>query len=103
MRTFKRVHSFGLDADARTESLAFSRDGRLMLAACSDGRARLFDSASRAEVCPSPLLCFGCCADLAQCTQPNGWPEAHSCLHLSHRRQLMSTTGLWPQTELRIC
>lgn len=50
MRTFKRVHSFALEGDARTESLAFSRNGRLMLAACSDGAGRLFDTASRAEV-----------------------------------------------------
>ena len=51
MRTFKRVHSFSLEGDARTESVAFSRDGRLMLTVCSDGRGRLFDSASKAEVC----------------------------------------------------
>ena len=50
MRTFKRVHSFSLEGDARTESVAFSRDGRLMLTVCSDGRGRLFDSASKAEV-----------------------------------------------------
>ena len=69
MRTFKRVHSFSLEADVRTESLAFSRDGRLMLAACSDGRARLFDSASRAEV--RPPACSATSADLALCT-PHG-------------------------------
>ena len=50
MRTFKRVHSFSVEGDPRTESVAFSRDGRLMLTVCSDGRGRLFDAASRAEV-----------------------------------------------------
>ena len=75
MRTFKRVHSFSLEADVRTESLAFSRDGRLMLAACSDGRARLFDSASRAEV--RPPACSATSADLVQCASPHCWPEVH--------------------------
>lgn len=61
MRTFKRVHSFSLEGDARTESVAFSRDGRLMLTVCSDGFGRLFDPASKAEVRHrhSPALSVG--------------------------------------------
>ena len=61
MRTFKRVHSFSLDADARTRVAGIlSAMGASCWRPVQTAARASFDSASRAEVRPSRLLCHKC-------------------------------------------
>lgn len=51
LRTFKRIAAFAVPGgDPALASLAFSGDGRMLLAAGADGRARIFDAGDRAQV-----------------------------------------------------
>ncbi len=50
MRAFKKAHTFAVAGDPVLDSLAFSPDGRLLLAAANDGLLRLFSTSSKSEV-----------------------------------------------------
>ncbi|CAL8462386.1 g1919 [Coccomyxa elongata] len=50
MRAFKKAHTFAVAGDPVLDSLAFSPDGRLLLAAANDGLLRLFSTSAKSEV-----------------------------------------------------
>ncbi len=50
MRAFKKAHMFAVAGDPVLDSLAFSPDGRLLLAAANDGFLRLFSTSAKSEV-----------------------------------------------------
>ncbi|KAK9906425.1 hypothetical protein WJX75_001628 [Coccomyxa subellipsoidea] len=50
MRAFKKAHTFAVAGDPVLDSLAFSPDGRLLLAAANDGLLRLFNTTAKSEV-----------------------------------------------------
>jgi WD40 repeat protein len=50
MRSFKKVHTFGIPGDPAISSLSFSPDGRLLVAGGVDGAVRLFDAAGKSVV-----------------------------------------------------
>ena len=59
MRAFKKAHTFAVGGDPVLDSLAFSTDGRLLLAAACDGFLRLFNTNAKSEVIHFvSALCF---------------------------------------------
>ena len=61
MRAFKKAHTFAVAGDPVLDSLAFSPDGRLLLAAANDGLLRLFNTTAKSEVAPPNGLISRCC------------------------------------------
>lgn len=98
MRAFKKAHTFAVNGDPLLDSLAFSPDGRLLLAAGADGQLRLFTTADKSEVeCflfqgKKNHLIFRCCTATSRFTGviqkasnlANPMQEIKCCGHAMH-------------------